>query len=82
MAFFTLPILIARLFGPFLKKILIIGCGVTLVSALVSVAIARDILTHYATAVSTGAVSALVLFIAYIVLGLTYFKKAGKLEHS
>lgn len=82
MAFFTLPVLIARLFGPFLKRILLIGSCVTFVSALVSVAIARDILTYYATSVSTSAVAALFLFFCYIVLGLTYFKKVGKLEHS
>lgn len=82
LAFFTLPLLIARLFGPFLKKILFFGSLVTIVSALVSVAIARDILTYFATAVSTGAIAALFLFVSYVVLGLTYFKKAGKIEHS
>jgi manganese/zinc/iron transport system permease protein len=82
MAFFTLPVLIARIYAPFLKKIGVFGVLASFFAALFSVALSRDILTHYATPVSTSAIAALSLFSIYIVLGLTNLKKVDKVEHS
>ena len=81
MAYFCLPVLIAKLFYPSLKKILFLGSVIIGFVSLISVALTRDILTYHQVPVSTGATAALLLFIIYMGVGLTFLKKGAKLEH-
>lgn len=81
MAFFCLPVLIAKLFYPSLKKILFFGSIIIGFVSWVSVAFTRDILTYHQVPVSTGATAALLLFIVYAACGLTFLKKGARLEH-
>lgn len=81
MAYFCLPVLIVKLFHPSLKKILFLGSVIIGFVSLISVALTRDILTYHQVPVSTGATAALLLFVIYMGVGLTFLKKGAKIEH-
>lgn len=76
LTFITAPPLTARLFTHRVRTLLFLAMGVAAVGSIVSVALARHLLTVYGLALSTGALTVVLLGVVYMVcLGVTCARK-------
>jgi manganese/zinc/iron transport system permease protein len=81
LSFFVFPSLIARLFTYRIKNLIICAMGIALGTTFISVALSRHILTAYCIPLSTGALSASLLAVWYVLCMLAKFciqKSIGK----